>query len=231
MNLFDIIGPVMVGPSSSHTAGAARLGYVAQRLLGEPVARAGIGLYGSFLATGKGHGTKKALVAGLLGMLPDDERIPESFAIAADKGLAFSFEEAFLNEAHPNTAVFKLMGKYGRRLEMTGISIGGSRIRVTRIDGVSTDFTGDYPTLIVNNADKPGLVAGVAALLADHAINIASMQLYRSSRGKDAIMVMECDQEIPGDVIKHLREQRGIMKVMYLSLERTPTKEEAPHGI
>ena len=176
MNLFDIIGPVMVGPSSSHTAGAARLGYVAQRLLGEPVARAGIGLYGSFLATGKGHGTKKALVAGLLGMLPDDERIPESFAIAADRGLAFSFEEAFLNEAHPNTAVFKLTGKYGRRLEMTGISIGGSRIRVTRIDGVSTDFTGDYPTLIVNNADKPGLVAGVAALLADHAIDVYKRQ-------------------------------------------------------
>ena len=116
MNLFDIVGPVMVGPSSSHTAGAVRIGFVAQKLLGEPVKRARIGLYGSFLATGTGHGTQKALIAGLLGMAPDDMRIPDSFHLAEEKGIEFSFEEANLKEAHPNSAELELEGISGRSL-------------------------------------------------------------------------------------------------------------------
>ena len=136
MRLFDVLGPVMIGPSSSHTAGAARIGYTAQKLLGEIPAQADIGLYGSFATTGKGHGTDKALVAGLLGLRPDDPRLPDSFALAAEQGMAFRIHPVELRSAHPNTAVLTLTGREGRVLSMKAASVGGGRIRVTEIDGV-----------------------------------------------------------------------------------------------
>ena len=130
MSIFDIIGPVMVGPSSSHTAGAVRIGYICYKLMGEPIINADIGLYGSFLATGAGHGTDKALVAGLLGMLPDDIRVPDSFKIADQIGMRYKFQEAHLTQAHPNTAVLGLTGKSGRNLEVVAESVGGGRINI-----------------------------------------------------------------------------------------------------
>ena len=157
MNIFDVIGPVMVGPSSSHTAGAVRIGFVARQLLGEEVREAKILLYGSFLATGKGHGTDKALVAGLLGMKPDDYRIPSSIDIAEDKGMKLSFGEAVLKEAHPNTAQLYLKGVSGKTLELIGQSLGGGRINIAEIDGIETNFSGENPTLIVHNLDQPGM--------------------------------------------------------------------------
>ena len=218
MNLFDIVGPVMVGPSSSHTAGAVRIGFVAQKLLGEPVKRARIGLYGSFLATGTGHGTPKALIAGLLGMAPDDMRIPDSFHLAEEKGIEFSFEEANLKEAHPNSAELELEGISGRSLTVVGESLGGSRINIAKVDGIDANFSGSYPTLVVHNDDQPGHVADVTAMLAHKSINIATMQLYRAARGGMAVMVIECDQEIPEEGLVWLRRQEGIRKVTYLSL-------------
>ena len=173
----------MVGPSSSHTAGAVRIGFVAQKLLGEPVKRARIGLYGSFLATGTGHGTQKALIAGLLGMVPDDMRIPDSFHLAEEKGIEFSFEEANLKEAHPNSAELELEGISGRSLTVVGESLGGSRINIAKVDGIEANFSGSYPTLVVHNDDQPGHVADVTAMLAHKSINIATMQLYRAARG------------------------------------------------
>ncbi len=189
MNIFDIIGPVMVGPSSSHTAGAVRIGYISGKLLGEPVKKAAILLYGSFLATGKGHGTQKALVAGLLGMVPDDIRIPDSLKIAAQKGIEITFGTAQLREAHPNSAQIYLTGETGRTLEVIGESIGGGRINIAQIDGIQTNFTGE-----------------------------ATMQLYRSARGGDAVMVLECDQEVPEQIVHRLEQLSGIKKVTYLSL-------------
>ena len=177
MNLLDIVGPVMVGPSSSHTAGAVRIGYVARKLMAEPVVKAEILLYGSFLATGKGHGTRQAIVAGLLGMNPDDERVPESISLAQKAGMELSFGEAKLREAHPNSAQLLLTGADGRRLEIVGESIGGSRINIASIDGLSANFSGDYPTLIVHNLDQPGHVAEVTSMLAHKSVNIATMQL------------------------------------------------------
>ena len=165
MNLFDIIGPVMVGPSSSHTAGAVRIGYVSQKLMGEEIVQAEIGLYGSFLMTGKGHGTTKAIVAGLLGMKPDDERIPDAFAQAKKAGLHFSIGEAKLKDAHPNSVVLKLVGKSGKTLEIIGESLGGSIINIAKIDGLSANVSGDYPTLICSNTDIPGMVAKVSTIL------------------------------------------------------------------
>lgn len=213
MNLFDIVGPVMVGPSSSHTAGACRIGYVARKLLAEPVKEAEILLYGSFLATGKGHGTTYALVAGLLGMLPDDQRIPESFEIAKENGVNITIGEAKLREAHPNSVVLKLKGESGLTIEMIGESLGGGRINVVSIDGIDADFSGDYNTLIVYNDDKPGLVARVSGILAEKSINIATLKLHRSARGGQAVMVIECDRTISEDEIAWIRSQEGINKV------------------
>ncbi len=219
MSIFDIIGPVMVGPSSSHTAGAVRIGYIARKLLAEPVKEVQILLYGSFLATGNGHGTKQAIVAGLMGMEPDDERIPNSFSIARDAGMIFSFGEADLKDAHPNSVQLIMEGRSGRKLEIVGVSIGGSRIRIAAIDGRAVNVTGEYPALIVHNLDQPGCVAEVTSVLDQISVNIASMQLYRSARGESAVMVVECDQEVPEDAIRWLSRLKGIESVTYLSLE------------
>ena len=219
MDIFDIMGPVMVGPSSSHTAGAVKIGHVARQLLNEDVKKAEIFLHGSFLSTGKGHGTDKALIAGLLGMNPDDERIPMSFEIAKEKGLEFSFQGINLRDAHPNTALLKLLGKDGRELEIEASSIGGGQINICKIDNLSTNFSGDHPTLIVHNLDQPGHVMAVTSMLGHKAVNIASMQLYRASRGGNAVMIIECDQEIPKEGIDWLKHQEGILKVTYLSKE------------
>ena len=213
MHVFDIIGPVMVGPSSSHTAGAVRSGYVAGRLLGEPVQSARLLLYGSFLATGKGHGTDRALVAGLLGMQPDDERVPMSFEVARQAGMTFAFGEAELREAHPNSVVLQLTGRSGRTLEVVAASLGGGRIRIDQIDGMKASFCAEYPTLIIQNRDQPGCVAAVAAMLSSLNINIATLQVYRDSRGGDAVMVVECDRETPQPSVDWLRRQPGIQRV------------------
>lgn len=218
MNAFDIIGPVMVGPSSSHTAGAVRIGLVARKLLGEEVASATIGLYGSFLDTGIGHGTRQAIVAGLLGMQPNNMLISNSIMIAEEKGISVQFTEARLRDAHPNTAQLNLIGETGKRLEVVGESIGGSRINIAQIDGISTNFSGDYPTLVVHNLDQPGHVSEVTSMLAHKKVNIATMQLYRASRGGEAVMVIECDQEVPQEGIDWLTKAEGVVKVTYLSL-------------
>ena len=219
MDIFDIIGPVMVGPSSSHTAGAVRIGYIAGKLMGEPIAKAEILLYGSFLATGKGHGTRKALVAGLLGMKPDDMRIPDSFEIAKEHGIEVAFGESALRDAHPNTAQIFLTSVTGKKLEVVGESLGGSRINIAQIDGISTNFSGDYPTLVVHNMDQPGHVAEVTSMLAHKSVNIAAMQLYRAGRGGNSVMVLECDQEVPEEGSNWLRHAEGVVKVTYLGLE------------
>lgn len=216
MNIFDVIGPVMVGPSSSHTAGAVRIGYVARQLLGEEVREAKILLYGSFLATGKGHGTDKALTAGLLGMQTDDYRIPKSIEIAEDKGMKIAFGEAVLKEAHPNTAQLYLKGISGKTMELVGQSLGGGRINIAEIDGIETNFSGENPTLIVHNLDQPGHVSEVTSMLAHKGVNIATMQLYRSSKGGKAVMVVECDQEVPQEGIRWLERVESVLKVTYL---------------
>lgn len=219
MNIFDIIGPVMVGPSSSHTAGAVKIGYVSQKLLGEPVKKAEILLYGSFLATGKGHGTNFALVAGLLGMTQDDKRIPQSFEIARSKGIELVFGKANLKNYHPNSVQLNLTGKNGRHLEIIGESVGGSVINIANIDGLSANFSGDNPTLIVHNKDQPGHVAEVTSMLSHKSVNIATMQLYRANRGGEAVMVLELDQEIPQNALVWLSKLEGVNKVTYYSLK------------
>lgn len=219
MNLFDILGPVMVGPSSSHTAGAVKIGYVSRKLMAQPIKKARILLYGSFLATGKGHGTQLAIVAGLLGMRPDDSRIPHSIEYAKEAGMEVEIGEADLKEGHPNSVQLILTGMDKRKLTIVGESIGGSRINIASIDGLTANFSGDFPTLIVHNLDRPGHVAEVTSMLSHKSVNIATMQLYRESRGGEAVMVIECDQEIPEESISWLEHLEGIKKVTYYSLE------------
>ncbi|WOC33604.1 MULTISPECIES: L-serine ammonia-lyase, iron-sulfur-dependent subunit beta [Caproicibacterium] len=219
MKLFDILGPVMIGPSSSHTAGAVKIGLVTRRLLGIAPKKADIKLHGSFASTGAGHGTDRAIVAGLLGMHPDDERIPNSFAVAKEQGLTFSFETVNLRGAHPNTAVLTVASGDGRTLEIEAASLGGGRIRVCRIDGIDTNFSGDCNTLVVHNLDQPGHVAQVATILAQRNVNIATMQLYRNVQGGYAVMVVECDQPIPSDLVDWLMTLDGIIKVSYMNVE------------
>ena len=219
MNIFDILGPVMVGPSSSHTAGAVRIGLIARRLLGGQPATAKITLSGSFAATGTGHGTDRALVAGLLGMKPDDIRIPDSFALAVEQGLAFTFDKIELKEAHPNTAILQLSTAGGRELEVQASSLGGGRIMVNKLDGINVNFNGDSPTLIVHNLDQPGHVAEVTSMLSHKSVNIATMQLYRNHRGGYAVMVIETDQDIPAEALRWLSRLEGVIKVTYLNAE------------
>lgn len=220
MNIFDILGPVMVGPSSSHTAGAVRIGLIARRLLGGQPATAKITLSGSFAATGTGHGTDRALVAGLLGMKPDDIRIPDSFALAKEQGLAFTFDKTELKEAHPNTAILQLSTAGGRELEVQASSLGGGRIMVNKLDGINVNFNGDSPTLIVHNLDQPGHVAEVTSMLSHKSVNIATMQLYRNHRGGYAVMVIETDQDIPAEALRWLSRLEGVIKVTYLNAEQ-----------
>ena len=218
MRLFDVLGPVMIGPSSSHTAGAARIGFVAQALLGETPARAEILLHGSFATTGRGHGTDRALVAGLLGLAPDDARLPDSFALARQAGMVFSLGTVELRNAHPNTACLALQGRDGRTLSLEAASIGGGRIRVTRIDGVAVNFGADANTLIVHNEDTPGHIAGVTTAVARRGINIASMQVFRAAPGGWAVMVLECDQHIPDGLADQLAAVPGIRRVTRLNV-------------
>ena len=215
MNLFDIVGPVMVGPSSSHTAGAVKIGLVARTLLGEDVSKAEILFHGSFLATGKGHGTDKAIVAGLLGYTPDDKRIPNSLELAKQAGVSCVFGSIDLGDAHPNTVKLHLVGVSGKMMDMMAASVGGGRISVSEIDGMTAHFSAEYPTLIVRNEDKPGLVANVTALLQEYQINIATMQLYRSGRGDQAVMVIECDEQVPDCVAVALKQLDGVRDLTY----------------
>ena len=218
MNIFEILGPVMVGPSSSHTAGAVRIGLMTRRLLGQKPVKARIGMYGSFLATGRGHGTDRAVVAGLLGMKPDDIRIPESFELAAADGLSFSFEEANLSGAHPNTVLVEVEGDGGRELSVQASSLGGGRIMVNRLDGIDVNCTCEMPTLIVHNMDQPGHVAEVTSMLSHKSVNIANMSLYRDKRGGRAVMVVETDQPIPEEALRWLEHLEGILKVTYINV-------------
>jgi L-serine dehydratase len=201
VSLLDIIGPVMVGPSSSHTAGACRLGLLARGLVGGTPQAAVMELHGSFARTGEGHGTDKALVAGLLGFRPDDERIRTALQIAEKEGLDYRFEKTTLSEtAHPNT-VRMTLERASIKSTLTGSSLGAGRVLVTEIDGYPVEVTGNFHTLALVAEDRKGSIARITGILADHDINIATLKLTRKQRGGDAFMVIECD-EPPGEPVK-----------------------------
>lgn len=216
MNIFDILGPVMVGPSSSHTAGAVRMGLITRKILGAAPVNADIILHGSFAATGRGHGTDLALIAGLLGMEPDDMRIPDSPSLAKEAGMNYTFYEEIIKNAHPNTAMIKALDHLGDAVKIQASSLGGGRIMVNKINDITVDFTGDKPTLIVQNVDEPGHLAQICTALSHKDINIAALQLHRSQKGGYAFAIAETDSGIPEEAIATLRNLKGILKVIYL---------------
>jgi len=198
MSFLDIIGPVMIGPSSSHTAGAARLGRLAKACWGtDPLDDITVFLRGSFAFTSKGHGTDKAVVAGLMGMLPDDERIRNALMLAKEAHFPYRLTTEDVDGAHPNSARFSFLGKNGQRLDVVGASIGGGAVEIQEIDGFSVAINGELPTLITFHKDTRGVVAAVAALMAGQNINIASMTLHRKARGGVATLVTELDMNAP----------------------------------
>ncbi len=205
VSLFDILGPTMVGPSSSHTAGACRLGLMARAILGDTPESAHIRLHGSFAATGEGHGTHRALVGGLTGLAPDDLRLRRAYEEAEAAGLRWEFEEANLGEdAHPNTAIIEVE-RGGDGAVLRGASVGGGRIRVTEIDGFAVDLEGDYHTLVLSAHDEPGTIAAVTGLLSAFGVNLATMRVDRTGRHKDALMTIEADEPLPEAALVAIR--------------------------
>lgn len=195
MSLNNIIGPIMVGPSSSHTAGAVRIGLMARILLKDTPLRGEILLHGSFAGTGKGS----------------------SFELARERNFTYTIGTSQLPDAHPNTALIRLVGVNGREIEVQASSVGGGRVMVNKIDGINVNFSGESPTLIVHNLDQPGHVAEVTSMLAHKSVNIATMQLYRERRGEYAVMVVETDQSIPDNAVSWLEHLEGIIKVTYFN--------------
>lgn len=214
VSLFDVIGPVMVGPSSSHTAGAARLGNIARRLCYTQPRRAEFYLHGSFARTYQGHGTGKALVGGMLGFSPSDERIRDSFKLAVLAGMEYAFFQEDLGDVHPNTVRIVSFLPDGSRCEMTGSSTGGGKVLVTNVNGMKVKFTGQYPTLITRHQDQPGIVAQVTTILSQHQINIAFLEVFRQSRGSDASMIIETDQPVHPDIVKELNSIDAMKEVL-----------------
>ncbi|MDR3599180.1 MAG: L-serine ammonia-lyase, iron-sulfur-dependent subunit beta [Desulfosporosinus sp.] len=213
-NIFDLLGPIMVGPSSSHTAGAVRLGVMARKILGEEPVGGTITLHGSFATTGKGHGTNLALVAGLLGMAPDDERISEAATIAKERGLNVIFTTADLGDVHPNSVKFDLLGRNGCHVQVLGSSIGGGSIVIREINDFQVEIRGGYPTLVILQQDLSGVVAQVTLLLATAQINIARMLVSREKKGAQALMVLETDQKIDEALLDLLRKLPRIYQAM-----------------
>ena len=217
MDLFDLIAPVMIGPSSSHTAGAARIGLTTRRLMGEELIRADIGLHGSFAKTYRGHGTDRAMVGGLMGMDVDDERLRDSLNIARDAGIVIHFQHMNIRGAHPNTVRLTVTGVSGRVLEIEAASVGGGNIEVHKIDGLGVNFTGKENTIIIRHMDIPGAIAALTGALARKNVNIANVQGYRRQQGGDAMIVMELDGVPDQEVLETINSLPGVQGTTFLA--------------
>jgi L-serine dehydratase, iron-sulfur-dependent, beta subunit len=216
-SVFDIIGPVMIGPSSSHTAGAARIGQMARRLFGGKPEHVEMTLYGSFAETYKGHGTDVALAAGLLNFETNDSRLPEALFIAREQGIKITITPDKKKQVpHPNTARLILSGA-GKTLELIGVSIGGGKIEITEVDGFSISLTGSNPALLVLHRDKYGAVAEVAGLIAKYEINISHMEVSRHEKGHLALMVIQTDEEISEALAAEIAGLQNMLNVAVLS--------------
>ena len=219
VSIFDVIGPNIVGPSSSHTAGAASIALTARRLFRNEIVKADFVLYGSFAKTYRGHGTDKALVGGVLGFAADDLRIRDAFEHAKQRGLEYSFTEDHTTDvSHPNTADVTLYGRSEKKLFIRGESTGGGRIKITKLNNVDVDFTGEYGTLIVSQKDSPGVVAHITACLAERKLNVASMRLYREAKGEKAYTIIESDQPIPASIVERINQHESIHSSLVLQV-------------
>lgn len=215
VSVFDVLGPNMIGPSSSHTAGAAVIAFLAHKMITPPLKKVDFTLYGSFAKTYHGHGTDRALLGGMMGFNTDDIRIRNSFQIAAERGLAYSFTPCESEtDIHPNTVDIRMENARGQVMTVRGESLGGGKVRISRINGVSVDFTGDYSTVIVVQQDKPGVVAHITKVLSDRNVNIAFMRMFRESKGNTAYTIVESDGRFPEGITGPLLDNPNVHDVM-----------------
>lgn len=217
IGIFDVLGPIMIGPSSSHTAGAARLGKIARTIVNKPIKDVTFLLHSSFKETYKGHGTDRALVAGILGMMPDDERLRDALLIAEKEGLEVHFLPADLGQVHPNTVKILMTDCDDINWEVLGSSIGGGLVEIYEINGNKVKITGEYPTIITCHDDIPGTVSKVSTLFSDNDINIAHMTLVRSQKGKDATMTFEVDNNVSEELIAAIKAVEGVNRVILIN--------------
>lgn len=214
-SVFEVIGPIMIGPSSSHTAAAVRIGLITRALAGEKIRKASVQLHGSFALTGKGHGTDKALAAGILGYNPDDPRIKDALSKTQEENVEIKFTKADLgDEYHPNTVRINVNGINSTEFEVTASSLGGGTISVVEINGLSLELSGEYDTLITIHEDKPGVVAQVTRIIAEHDVNISSMNVSRMKRGGKAVMAIEMDHQLPDHAVAELEKIIGTVRVI-----------------
>ncbi len=217
ISVFDVLGPNMVGPSSSHTAGACAIAYLAQKMKTGILRQVTFTLYGSFAKTYRGHGTDRALLGGIMGFATDDIRIRDSFEIAKEQGIDYHF---IINEAetdlHPNTVDIQMTDENGNVMNVRGESLGGGKVRIVRINQVQVDFTGEYNAVIIIQQDKPGVAAHITKCLGDRNVNIAYMRIFRESKGEKAYTIVESDQTLPDDLPKQIKTNSNILAVMLI---------------
>lgn len=219
LSIFDVIGPNMIGPSSSHTAGAVSIALMARNLFSEEIKSVTFTLYGSFAKTYRGHGTDRALLGGMLGFPTYDDRIRNAFQYAKVMGVSYRYiidEQTVTN--HPNTVDIDITGESGRKLSVRGESVGGGKIKIVRIDGIDVEFTGEYSTLIVKQIDKPGVVAHITQALSEQNVNIAFMRLFREDKGETAYTVVESDEPIPSQVLKRIRTNKNVSNLFLIQI-------------
>lgn len=210
----------MVGPSSSHTAGAVRLGNIARRICGQDIKEVDFYLHGSFAQTYKGHGTDKALLGGVLGLKTSDEGIRDSFALASQAWIKYGFHTADLGNLHPNTVKIVIQGeKTACPCSVVGSSTGGGNVLITEINGMAVEFTGQYPTIVSLHHDEPGVVARVSAILAANNINIAFLKVFRQARAGEATMVIETDQQVDRIILDQLEGLAGIYRILFVDAD------------
>lgn len=217
ISVFDVLGPNMIGPSSSHTAGTATIAYLAHKMLERPLKAVEFILYGSFAKTYQGHGTDRALLGGILGFHTDDTRIRDSFSIARQQGLEYRFT---INETekdiYPNTVDIIMANQAGQTMTVRGESLGGGKVRIVRINEVKVDFTGEYSAVIVIHQDKPGVAAHITKCLSDSNINIAFMRLFREAKGTTAYTIVESDGRLPEHIAEALKNNPNVRQVMVI---------------
>lgn len=228
ISVFDVLGPNMIGPSSSHTAGADSLAFLAQKMINGPLKKVVFTLYGSFAKTYRGHGTDRALLGGILGFNTDDRRIPDSFRIAGERGLDYQFIPNETAEvSHPNTVDIAMTNAAGQTMTVRGESLGGGKIRISRINQVDVDFTGEYSTVIAIHKDTPGVVAHITSCLASENINIAFMKLFREEKGQTAYSIVESDDALPDSVSELIRKNPSVQDVMLVHKDQPVLPEDA----
>jgi L-serine dehydratase len=219
VSMFEALGPVMIGPSSSHTAGAARLSRVAARAVQGEFDRVDFILHGSFAKTYLGHGTDRALVAGALGMREDDDRLPMSFGVAAERGLEYSFSEEEMRDVHENTVRMVFHMKRGGTQTVVGSSIGGGQIVITSINGFDVEYTAQSNALVISQYDRKGVISNVAGVLAQHDINIGVMRLSRRARGDVACTIIEVDAHVSPEIVTRLQCVPDVISVRAINVQ------------